>query len=59
MNDADFLAWMDRESIHKIARWPARRVSVELHDGSFGVARTVADALALAKAGNENIRRVA
>ncbi len=59
MKDADFLAWMDRERIHKIARWPGSRVSVELHDGSFGVARTVTDALAKAKAGHESIRRAA
>lgn len=59
MNDADFLAWMDAERIHKIARWPASRVSVELHDGSFGVARTVTDALAKAKTGHESIRKVA
>jgi len=59
MNDAAFIAWLDRESIHKIGRWPAGRVSVELQDGSFGVGRTVTEALAKAKAHTDNVRQVA
>ena len=59
MKDADLLAWMDREGIYKISRPLRCRVSVELQDGSFGVAMTVTDALAKAKAGTDNVRRLA
>ena len=59
MKDAAFIAWMERESIAKIGRWPQRRISIELFDGRFGVGATVSEALAKAKAGADNIRKVA
>jgi len=59
MNDADFLAWMEDNQIVAIKRWVAGRVSVELADGCLGVSRTVSDALAKAKTGADNIRKVA
>ena len=59
MNDINLTRLMLREDIEAIKRWPAGRFSVALQDGRFGVGLSVAEALEKAKAGTENLRRIA
>ena len=52
--------FMDREGIHKIGKWPAGYWSVELDDGAFATARTIAAALKKAQSPDaQNLRKVA
>ena len=61
MNDVNLTEIMRREGIEKITSWlDGLRFSVALHDGRFGVGRTVGEALDNAKASNAfNIKAAA
>ena len=56
--DFDLTGLMRRENISAVKMWPGGRISVELRDGEFGCGETVEEALAVAKTGETNIRRV-
>lgn len=61
MNDVNLTEIMQREDIEAVKSWlGGLRFSVALHDGRFGVGRTVGEALDNAKASNAvNIKAAA
>lgn len=60
MNDVDLTAIMQREGIERITSYLVGRYSVMLHDGRFGVGKSVGEALDKAKAADaDNIKMAA
>lgn len=56
----DLAAYMAEHGIHAIKAWPVGRITVELHDGRFGVGIGFAEALEEAnKPDATNIRKAA